>query len=378
MLSACEDPSGVGLSVIDFGETDPSTRTIAAEAAMGPLVDATGFLRPLAGAFDQRFIVGRAQDPIFGTVTATGYIDFGRPAGLAPGFFTVAIEEAYLEFRPDYRFGDTTREVVIDLYEIQDSWNPQTFRSDTTLAAQPGLVATFSATAADTLVRVQLPDAWVTQRDTLLRSQQFDTLWHGFQLRPRDESGIALGFTGHSRLNVVSNFREETARDTVAFFASGLATGTTVDYSLANVPLRLLPLQDNTGLGLIMTFRLDTLDTRAISASAIRIEADTLLLEANRPAGFERPMARTLVIYGLGDGPPTALAEGLLIEDDEAYVFTSSFLHRVIQDMVFKRSPFDRFGVGFARSPSTLNVAPLVDEPGAPPRVILLVAPHDR
>jgi hypothetical protein len=377
MLSACEDPSGVGLGVIDFGDTDPRTRSVPAEAVMGPLVDATGFVRPLDGEFDQRFIVGRAEDPLFGTVTATGYIQFVRPSEVPASFFVTEIEEAFLELRTDYTFGDTTRDVVVDIYEIEEGWNPAALHSDTTLAVHPNVVTSFRVAAGDTLFQVPLPQSWVAQRDTLLRSERVAQDWHGFQLRPRVESGVALGFTGRSMLHVIGHFGDESARDTVSFQTAGIATGTKRDLSTASVPPNLFPVQDNTGMGLIMTFRLDTLDTRAISAGVIRVEADTLLAEASRPANFIRPIARRLVLYGMGAGPPTVLAEAELDTGKEAYIFSSSILNRTLQELAFNRGPFDSFGVGFARSSSTLDVAPLLDDPAAPPRVILLVVPQN-
>jgi hypothetical protein len=59
----------------------------------------------------------------------------------------------------------------------------------------------------------------------------------------------------------------------------------------------------------------------------------------------------------------------------QGYVFSSTLLTGVFQDAALGRPLFERYAVGFPRSPSTLNVAPLVSTPEAPVRAVLLLVP---
>lgn len=374
-LPACEDPSGVGITVGEFDDIHPRTRVLEADAQMAPLADATGFLRVGFEDFPHRFIAGRAEDPLYGTIRATGYVDFMRPEVIPEDFLLASVAQAALVLRPDYHFGNTHSAAIIDLYEIESEWNSLLFRSDTTLAVKPALLTTFPIAAGDTLVTVPLPQWWVAARDSLLRSPQFTDEFHGFQLRPRDESGLAVGIAGNAALRVTSTAETEDGHPiTLSFPAASIATGSSWTGPAA-APPEVIPLQDNSGHGLRLSFRMDELDTRALSGGTIRVEADTLLVEAGRPAGFVRPIARTLQLFGIGDGPPVLLAEATLNTAQEAYIFSGRQVSLLLQDMAMGRSRFDHVAIGFPRTPSTLDVAPLVRQPGAPPRAIVVVVP---
>lgn len=379
LLAGCEDPSAVGLTVLDVGDATPETITVPAdEATLAPLTDPTGFTRPTGGGvFTARTLAGRAEDPLFGTVTASGHLDFFRPVELPAGFLTSPIERVVLELRPDYRFGDTTATATFDVYEIAAEWVAGLLPSDTTLAVHDRLLATFSVSGADTLAHVELPADWVAERDTLFRGETFATDFHGLQIRPRQESRLAFGFSQESSLLMISDLQEEAPRDTVVHPVASLFSSIQRDLHGTVPPPDLVPLQDGTGQGLHASFRLDELGSPAVTAAFIRVQADTTLLERDLPPNFARPLARTLALYALGDGLPTLIAEARLDRRQQAYVFTSEGLSRLFQDAVLGRPAripgFRGFAVGFPRSPSTLNVAPVI----ANPEAILLVVPTD-
>jgi hypothetical protein len=308
-------------------------------------------------------------------VTATGHMDLTRPAVVPVEFFDTPISRVVLRLRPDYRYGDTTATVTFDIHEILESWNAPSLVSDTTLAVRGEVVTSFSVSAADTLVHVEMPVTWVEDRSPLLRAADFNAAFHGFQIRPRDDSRLALGFDGaRSDLLVVSGVGE--SADSVSYFTSALFSSVTRDVPPeGTLPQGLIPLQDGPSQGLTFGLRLDTLGAPALSAGFLRIEADTTLLVQNRPAGFVRPMSRTLVLYGIGSGAPIQLGEGVFDTRRQGYVFSSTFLTGVFQDAALGRPLFERYAVGFPRSPSTLNVAPLVSTPAAPVRAVLLLVP---
>lgn len=375
-LAACEDPSAVGLTILDPGETDPRARVFPAEATLDSLTDATGFSVPAGATLNARALAGRVEDPLFGTVTAIGYLDFGRPLSLPSTYFNAPIERVILRLRPDYRYGESEATTAFDLFEVQADWNASTLASDTTLAVRDRRLASFEVAPGDSLVHVELPSDWVAERDSVFRATIFDSGFHGFQVRPREDSRAALGFSGTSSLLALAD-RGEVEPDTVAFSATQVFTYAERDVVGAAPPPNLFPLQDGTGIGLHLEFGLDTLTVApAVTAAFVRLEADTSLVTGT--AGFVRPMARTLTLYGLSDNaPPIAVGQAVLDPGTQTYVFSSRALSDEFQRIVLGRGQFTGFAVGFPSSPSTLDVAPIVTSEEAPPRLVLLVVPAD-
>lgn len=377
LLASCEDPSGVGLTVTDFGETDPHAQVVPAETELDSLVDVTGFTRPLTEEFNAQFFAGRLDDPYFGLLEAHGHVDFFRTAGTDLGFTTAPLDVINLRLIPFQASGDTSTAAMFEVYEITEAWRGFDIVSDSVLATEDRVVATFSVAPSDTLVRVPLDKQWVTDRDTIFRGDDFEANFHGLQIRPHHSNRMVVGFTQDASLELIGNWNDGTDADTVYFVTGEIATTTTLDPTTGNPPADLIPLQDGTGVGLYVDLRLDTLSNRALSAGFIRIEADTMLLREGVPATYRRPLARVLSLYGTGSGPPTRVADAVFDPQKQAYIFQSAQLTFLMQEMALGRSPFDRLAVGFPRVPSTLGFAPLVDRPGERPRAVLLVVPSD-
>jgi hypothetical protein len=377
LLASCEDPSGVGLTVTDFGETDPHAQVVPAETSLDSLVDVTGFTRPLTEEFNGQFFAGRLDDPYFGRLDVHGHIDFFRPVGIDLGFTTAPLDVINLRLVPFSAAGDTSAPAMFEVYEITEAWRGFDIVSDSVLATDDRLLATFSIAPSDTLVRVALDEQWIADRDTIFRGDDLEANFHGLQIRPHPSNRMAIGFTDDSSLELIGNWNDGTDADTVYFVSGEIATTTSLDPTTGMPPQDLIPLQDGTGIGLYVDLRLDTLSNRALSAGFIRIEADTLLLREGVPSTYHRPLARTLSLYGTGSGPPTRVADAVFDPQKQAYIFQSAQLTFLMQEMALGRSPFERLAVGFPRVPSTLGYAPLVDRPEAPPRAVLLVVPSD-
>ncbi|MEP0548727.1 MAG: hypothetical protein ABJF88_17460 [Rhodothermales bacterium] len=396
LLAACEDPSGVGLTVLDPGENDPRARSLPAETAFAPLTDVTGAFLTAQGFSAFRTLAGRVDDPLFGTTSARAYLDLLPPQNLPEGFRDRPIEQAILRLNRTYVYGDTTMPTRLDLRQISEEWNAVGAEADTLFPVMDELITSFDVAAGDSLVEVALPAAWIAANDTTLRSTSFSTLFHGFQLSPGEGASAVYGFTGASTLELIS------AEDTVRYGVSELFSGIEGPETAPTAD-DLLLLQDGTSRGLELLFDLDPLGQSAINAVFLRVNADTAAAATNLPAGFARPFARQLALYGFvtdttqtpavdviitdSNGSPVPFAEATLNEETQTYTFASSRINEIFQDQVLSRAEVDGFLIGFSRATSSLDVAPLVQasagcgtESGMPcegPRATIFLIPAD-
>lgn len=399
LLAACEDPSGVGL-IEDINEGDVDVRTLPAEdgaVELDSLADITGAFLTEAGFDEFRGLAGRVDDPAYGTIIASAYLDVLPPQSFPENFRDRPVEEATLLLRRTYAYGDTVSTTRLDVRQIAEDWDASGATSDTAFAVQDGVIASFDVAPADTLIEVPLPENWVAANDTTLRSGNFSTIFHGFRLSPSDQAAAVYGFSGESSLRLISE------GDTVSYDVSEVFS------SIEPPPAEpitgaLVPLQDGTGRALELAFGTEALGaSTVINRAVVRVTADTAAATTGLPAGFVRPLARELVLYAFAtdetegpavnrvivdtEGRPRAFAPvAELDEETQTFTFSSPLLTAEFQDIVLGRSEVDGFFVGFPPSPSSLDVVPVVrasvagcadDEAVAceGPRAVLLLIP---
>ena len=353
-LAACEDPSGVGLTVIDPGENDPSARSIVADStSLSTLADVTGAFATAQGFSSFVSLAGRVDDPLFGTTTAYGFLDVLPPQSLPDGFRNRPIEQATLRLNRTYVYGDTTVATRLELRQIAEAWNAIGAEADTLFPVMDGIITSFDVAAGDSLVEVALPAEWVMANDTTLRSTSASTLFHGFRLSPSAPASAVYGFAGASTLELISQ------GDTVRYGVSELFSGIEGPAEPPAAP-ELLLLQDGTSRGLEIRFDLSEIQQSSINAVFLRVDADTAAVEMDRPAGFARPFARQLALYGFIEGEdPVFISSATLDEETQTFSFTSTVLTGLFQDLVLDRSDLDGFALGFLPARSTLDVLPL-------------------
>lgn len=382
LLTACEDLSGVGPGILDPSESDPGARAVPAELGSARLPVFPGVNTDLAGPGPFRMLAGRVEDPLVGTVEASGYLAFRQPLGLPSDFFFTPIEDVVLRLRPDYRYGEVAGIASYDVYEVAEGWNAGILPSDSTLAVLPQRVTSFSVAPGDTLVEVRFPAAWVASRDSIFVSNDFNQIFHGFEFRPRPESRAVLGFDGERAELLLLAPRPESA-DTVVFRASQAFSNVRLPSGAPAVVDGLVPLQNTTSRGLRLRFDLTELSPPpAVTGAFVRLDADTTRLAT---PGFVRPLARTLALYGLGqNGEATLLSIAALDPRSQTYTFSSpapgapARLGTLFQQALLGRSRFTAFAVGFPGGAlPTLDVAPIVATAEAGPRAVLLVVPAD-
>jgi hypothetical protein len=383
LLAACEDPSGVGLTVIDPTASDPNARTIPVDsAALRDSEELTGAFLTDPGFENFQGLAGRVEDPVFGTTTAFGYFDVLGPQSFPEGFRDRPIEEATLRLTRTYTYGDTLGTTRLDVRQIAEEWTAAGAVADTLFPVQDDIVTSFDVAPGDSLIEVDLPESWIAANDTTLRSEEFSALFHGFRLDPSDEASAVYGFAGSSSLQLISE------GDTVIYRVSEVFSnieGPEEDATSDD----LWRLQDGTGRGLELQFDLDALAQAAINTVRIRVNADTSAAAVDLPSGFVRPFARQLTLFGfLEDGDPVPITVADLDEDTQTFEFRSGVLTDIFQELVLDRSEVEGFVLGFPATPSSLDVMPLVrrSEPGCAddeamtcegPRAVVILIPSD-
>lgn len=302
-LTACDDPSNVGLGLVGSGAGGNPTLQRAPAT-------------PFAFAGDDEIsggaalvLAGEVDDPLLATIRAEGYVDFGEPVAFGNGvvsqFRQNTLTGAYLELAYRYVYGDTTAPVAYELRSLTDEFVQAGATTDTTIAAG-GVVTAFSYPLPDTLVRVPLPAAWVAANDTTLRGLAVATTFHGFKLNPTGGNAV-LGYAPTGvRLYAIAG------QDTVVFRGAKTIT-TTRRLGQPNIPDGYVLLQDGMGrqapgdttrgwssyrVGL--DFGGLPFQKSALSRLALELIADTLVLK-NTPPGFVRPLLREVEAIGLDD-----------------------------------------------------------------------------
>lgn len=370
LLAACEDPSGVGLSVVDPGDSDPRAQVLpASSAASVPLTDQTGEFTTAAGFASFQALAGYAADPLFGTTVAHAYLDV-LPDRLPDGFEDRPILKANLRLIRSYTYGDTNAPTRLDVRQIADEWTAVGASADTSFSVTDGVITSFDVTDDDSLVVVPLPDSWVQANDATLRSDDFSTTFHGFRFSTDATGGAVFGFNGRSSLELI------TERDTVRFGASELFSNL-VHEPAPTFAAGLVPVQDGTSKGLGLDFDLADLGTPALNTAFLRVNADTLASQADLPAGFVRPLARELALFGtFDDGNAALLTTAVLDEETQTYSFRASIVTGILQELLIGRTPVDGFALGVPTARTSLDAVAVVAPPATTgPRAVLVLVP---
>jgi hypothetical protein len=385
VLTACQDPSGVGLGLVgEEGGTPGSAVVAAASVSLGEAGEAAtgGFGNPGATVLPQAHVlVGRVEDPLAGGAEATAYLDVRPPSTVPSGFRERTILTATLRLARTYLYGDTTSTLRLALAEVADNWSPVGAPADTGFVTGP-VLTTLDVVASDTLVEIALPASWVTAREALLRSDSAASAFDGFQLRldgPAPLPGAVLGFRTSEDDEVRSALRVTTSQDTVDYPVVEVFTALTRTAAAAPPPDRLL-LRGGLNEAVALRFDVSGLDSLAVAGAALRVSADPTLTET---PGFRRPLPDELALFGVRDDSSRAfLDRAPRDEDTNTYSFTSRSLTDAVQRAALGAPPFIRFEVGAPNSPLTLDVLPLVlgPPPGAPsderrPRLVVTGVP---
>lgn len=376
LLTACQDPSAVGLELIGEEGGDPNVTVLAADSvALAPQEDVTGGFADGLSPVQTRTLVGAAMDPLLGDVEAEAYFDIRPPATVPEGFRERTILTATLRLVRDYVYGDSTASLPLALDGMAEAWTPIGAAADTSFEAGDE-IATYTQTASDTLFALALPSSWVAANDALLRSDSVGNAFDGFRLRVPEGAmpGAVVGFNG-----TLSRLRVTTAEDTVDYPISQVFTRIERGAAPAPPPDRLF-LRDGDGQTVLLTFDFDAIRSLGLANATLRLNTDPALVA---DGSFARSLPERLSLYGRTPEDERILILTAERSDEDTYTFTSPALTAALQEELLGDGLFARFELSVASNPVTLDVLPLVLGP-APlpgevnprPRLALTVIPE--
>jgi hypothetical protein len=371
-LSACQDPSGVGLGLIDEDASNPNVRVLAATA-----VDTVGYDVVTSGFADSstpsqaRVLVGNAADALYGDVSATAYVD-AVATPLPADFEDNPVTRVTLELRRDYVYGDTTAAFPVELRQVTGAWSPTGLPSDTTLGTGD-LLTTTTLRPADSVAVFTLPASWIAANDSLFTSGSFTSSFEGFELRAAPASGAVHGFNvtppgGRSVLRIA------TSQDTVSFRLSEVYTRVTRGPAgLAPMGRRLL--RAGAPEGLKLSFLYDDVLRLPLAQAVFRLPIDRSL--AGAQGTFLRPLAATVALFAQpATGDPFLVTEVQTEGPGDARTRANTVLTQLVQGILLDQASYRHFEVRFRTTPLSLDVLPVVLDGAAPtaqPRLSLTV-----
>ena len=392
VLSACQDPSGVGLGLLGEDGGTPTGTVIAADSVelrADDLPFTGGYGDGSSGVRAQtRVLVGRVEDPLVGTATAQAYIDLRPPATIPGDYREHDITSVTLRLRRDYVYGDSTAEFTVRLHPISADWDPLGLKPDTALAVGD-FIAEYTVSATDTLVQMRLPDAWVEANQEALQDEDFVSEFHGFRLSVDDAGagspGAVFGFRTVSPTTFPSIMRVVTPEETVDYPISETFTGLEWSDPPLSPTDRIILRTGDSGL-LSFTFSLDDVDSLAVAGGAIRMNIDRTLIEND--GVFVRHLPPAASLYGIADDEDSTrvfITSATIDEDEDVLTFASSALTALLQQALFGDPAFVRYEVALSVSPLGVGFLPIVigPVPATPtedrrPRVTLTGIPTPR
>ena len=387
VLSACQDPAGVGLGLIDEDQSDPSVRIVplAEIDTLAISGSAIGIADPNNALGQSRVLVGQVLDPVYGDARAIGYVDAIQPAA-ARELEAGEVRQVWLEMPRSYAYGDTTTTLPVELHAIQGSWEARpSYPADTVFAVGPTL-ATADLAPGDTLARFDLPASWVSANAATLVGDDFGDAFEGFGLQTA--AGFAAMPGAVYGLGTFAadgaGLRVATDEDTLRFGLSEVFTSISTTVPTAPPP-GVLPLRYGSGAAVQFQADLAAVGSTPLARALLRFSVDESLTEQG---SFVRPLPRVAFLFGVGpavDADPTCRVLGLVtFADGVASLSDSRILTRCLQTaLVNPAAGFDRFEIRqdnrADNTPASLDVLPIVlPTPGMdrPPRFTLtLVGP---
>jgi hypothetical protein len=350
IVSGCDDPSSAGL---EFVNDDGARPTVTVQEASAGVEEPE--VRDETGG-DSRVLAGTVADPVTGSVSTTGYLDFSEPSAPPSAFRNGPVTEVTLRLVRDYVYGDTVTVGTLVLNDMDHEWTSLSVPADSELVA--GIeAASVQFTPSDSVVLVALPAEWVAANDLQLRSAGSDTLFHGFQLTAIGTNAV-IGFrTTSVTLDVVSGGEQ-------LEFPVNRRLTTARRLSPTTPPAERLTVQDTAGPGVVLHFDLsdDTLATAVINRAEIRVIVDTLALRSNTPPNFVRPEVPRLELHAATTAGGSIVL-GTANVDNGVAAFSGSLVRAALQGLAEGVGVVDHFRVVVAADVSSVG-AVVLNAPG--------------
>jgi hypothetical protein len=359
LLAACDDPSNVGLGLIGEGDSEPQ-RVYLSGADLPSEREALitgGIFDGLSFSGANRYLVGVADDPIFGVIEAKGYFDFNAPLAIGNDFRDGTVTAVSLHLQADgYAYGDTVAATKLIISDMAEEWTAFATRSDTTLTPGDTVISVDYSFSREMLI-ISMPADWVAANGSVLIDLNFRDLFDGFEVRASNPSA-AVGFDGSdSFMHIV------TTTGTADYPMSKLVT--TLSKEAVPVIAGRTQVQDGFGDNAVLDFDfdVDSIAGAAISRTVVGIRVDMTIFDL-APQDFFRPIPSKLQLVGIReDGTRRILHEATILT--EGYTtFASSVassgeftLVRSVQLAVTGTTQFEKYAITTAQSQAAIGSA---------------------
>ena len=370
-LSACQDPAGVGLGLIDEEQSDPSARVVPPDD-----LDTLSFAFPAIGIADEattntrpqpRVLVGDVQDAQFGDTRAFAYVDALQPSA-ARDLSASDVREVWLVMPRTYTYGDTTATLPVSLHDIQGSWEVSDSYSPDTVFSVGAALTTTNIVQADSLVRFDLPASWVTSNAATLVGTSFADDFEGFALQPEagytPAPGVVFGLGTY--LGAGARLRLATDEDTLNFPLSEVFTSIAAQAPTAP-PADIISLRRGTGSELRFTADFGVFGPVPLARGILRLPLDVSFAEMGT---FVRPLALSSALFGVrdsGTADPTYTALGIVtVSDGQGVLVSTSTLTSALQRLLINpdTAGYDRFEIrpnlNPEFNPASLDILPVL------------------
>ncbi|PAP77286.1 hypothetical protein [Rubrivirga marina] len=381
LLSACQDPAGVGLGLIDEEQLDPNVRTVPV-TTYTEVPDTTVAIgiasTSTTTAIQTRVLAGRVVDPVFGDARAVAYVDLLQPSTLDGDAEAGDVTDAWLELDRAYAYGDTTTALPLELREIQGSWEVDTSYPADTLFATGDVLSTTTVVASDTLRRFDLPDAWVSANAALLLSDDFDDDFEGFALDVPASfvaaPGVVFGFNTFASEG--SGLRVVVGEDTVRFPLSEVFSSIATE-APTMVPSGTLGVRASPGAAVRFDADFSPIGSTPLARARIRLPLDASLA---RDGAFVRPIASRSFLYGIrtvdGEEELVRLSDSVVYDGSgELTVVATTGLTQQVQALLLDPAQaFERYELRSVTGIPSLDIFPLLlpeSQPDPGPRFTL-------
>jgi hypothetical protein len=367
-FAACEDPSGVGIGLIGDRVDAPQSLSVTPGIDQRTIPSITGNAT--------RFLAGRVQDPLLGTSTAIGQVDFGGVASVPAGFRDGPVTEAVLLLVPNYVYGDTLGPITLRLRNLESEWQAVNARSDTRLSlGAPVLEFSFNPLdyiGADSLIRLELPLDWVAAYENVLLSENFVDVFHGFALE-HVHGNTVVGFLRAGTQLVV------TAGEGPVSYPAG-KTLTTIDHNATGSPIhdqQHLILHNGVGRVADIGIELGDVNNAVLNRASIILQVDTLLTQQFTPASFVRPQVNILELLGVNQAGELFPIQQAERGTTGQFTFAGAALREALQQQTLGTSPYVAFRLRVPAGEVSLSSVVLygTEHPVRPPLVSVTLTP---
>lgn len=347
-LGGCDDPTDVGLGLVDQNADEPVQEAI--EATTFEVSDSTDITGGLGVAGAIRTLAGRVDDPVAGMIEAVGTFDLTLVEDGGQDFRSGTLESVELVLAFDYVYGDTTSTLEFELDDISAAWSAEGRRSgnDPTVGQS---ATSFTVDASADEIRLDMPDEWVTRHALEIQTTDFETLFHGFRIRSVSGNAI-LGISSADSEMIAATAESDTSRYRISRRHSS------VSRTEGQVPAGTLLLQDGAQSIAALRFPLgdEDLDAAAIHRFLIRLTHSVDVPPA--PQHFVRPSFTRIGLRAVAMDQTTVLPIQTIDVDQESQtlLFDHPSIVSVVQRALQLDSNLDRFelfiptsqsGVGF-------------------------------